>query len=228
MKYLLWDIDGTLMLTNFAGVNAMRQAIRDTYGIDQFTFTYNMSGRTDSYITRKTIEQIKGHCSDGDIRRFIDIYAERLPRSLTERNGHLLPHVRTCLEWVDKTPDMTSLLLTGNCEKAAHAKLAHFGIEQFFDYEASAFGEISDFREDLSRALLKKLQQRQPDVRKEDVIVIGDTPHDISCAAAIGVRCLIVRNGSTYKEEDLICHHPWKIIEELPAEPEKLVRLFEE
>jgi phosphoglycolate phosphatase len=228
MKYLLWDIDGTLMLTNFAGVNAMKQTVKELYGIDRFTFTYNMSGRTDSFITRKAIEEITGHCTAEDIRKFIDVYAKLLPQSLTERQGHLLPYVESCLQWVQKSSNMTSLLLTGNCEKAAHAKLEHFHIDQYFDYRLSAFGEISEMREDLSRALWQKLQKANPGIQTEDAIVIGDTPHDITCAAAIGVRCLIVRHGSTYKDEDLVKYNPWKIIDKLPSRPEELAHLFEE
>lgn len=162
-----------------------------------------MSGRTDTYIARRAIEQIKGSCTKSDVETFIEAYAKRLPETLAERHGHLLPFVKETLAYTQAAPDVTNLLLTGNCEKAALAKLAHFGIDNYFDRRVSAFGEISELRDDLSRALWKKLTALDPEVTPSDAVVIGDTPHDITCADAIGVRALIVKGGSTYKAEDL-------------------------
>jgi phosphoglycolate phosphatase len=226
MNYLLWDIDGTLMLTNFAGVAAMKQTVETLYGVPEFTFTYGMSGRTDKYITRRAVEQLTGSCSQKDIDRFIKVYAGLLPASMTAKHGHLLPHVKECLAWADASPDCKSVLLTGNCEPAAHAKVAHFGIEKYFDFKLSAFGELSEQRSDLSRLLWQKIQKADTKASLEDLLIIGDTPHDAECAAAIGARCLLVKNGSVYKEADLIASHPWKMIEELPSSPEDCQALF--
>ena len=226
MNYLLWDIDGTLMLTNFAGVAAMKETIRQLFGVSDFSFTYGMSGRTDKYITRRAIEMVKGSCSQADIDSFIACYASLLPASLAAKHGHLLPHVKMCLEWAAQSPDCCCLLLTGNCEAAAHSKVAHFGLEKYFDFTLSAFGDLSEQRSDLSRLLWQKIQKADPSARPDDLLIIGDTPHDAECAAAIGVRCLLVRNGSIYKEEDLTKCHPWKLIEELPSRPEECQALF--
>ena len=37
-KHLMWDIDGTLILTGGAGGNAMIQVIKDYYFLDAFPF----------------------------------------------------------------------------------------------------------------------------------------------------------------------------------------------
>ncbi len=227
-NYLLWDIDGTLMLTNYAGVAALKEALQKIYGLEDFEFTFGMSGRTDRYIARKAIEGIKDSWTPEESKRMLEFYATLLPASLARKKGHLLPHVKECLAWAEKNPQVKSVLLTGNCEPAAHAKLAHFGIENYFDYSLSAFGEISELRDDLSVALWKKLKAADPAVRPEDLIIIGDTPHDIRCAHAIGARSLIVLTGSVYKKEQLEAEHPWKIIPELPANPEELLDLVKE
>ncbi len=226
MKYILWDIDGTLLLTNLAGVAALKTTIQNLYGLDNFEFTYGMAGRTDSYIVRKAIEGIKGSCTPEEISHLMHTYARLLPQTLIEKQGHLLPNVKTTLEAIKAQPDLTSLLLTGNGELAAHAKLAYFGIEQDFSYEASAFGEISELRDDLSKALWQKLQKMDPSVKKEDVVIMGDTPHDITCAAAVGIRCVIILAGSAYQKEKLESYHPWKIIDKLPENPQDLFTLL--
>lgn len=228
MYYICWDIDGTLLLTNYAGVSAMKETIRELYGLDHFEFTYGMAGRTDTYIARKAIEGIQGRCTGEDVTAMLSAYGRKLPASLVEKHGHLLPHVKETLTYFDKAPDCTNVLLTGNCEPAAHAKLEYFGIDRYFDYRSSAFGEISELRDDLSRALLQKLQKKDPSVTPEQLIVIGDTPHDITCARAVGVRSLIVENGSSYTRDQLEACHPWKIIPELPARPEELRAIVEE
>ncbi len=222
MNYLLWDIDGTLLLTNYAGVSAMKATINDLYGLDNFEFTYSMAGRTDTYIARKAITGIQGHCTQEEVETMLQAYAKRLPDFLVAKKGHLLPYVKESLEWAEKTPGYTSLLLTGNCEPAARSKLSYFGIGGDFDYSLSAFGEISELRDDLSTALWHKIKAQDPDVTPSQLIVIGDTPHDITCAAAIGARSLIILTGSSYTREDLEACHPWKIIQELPADPQEL------
>ena len=115
--------------------------IIDLYGLDNFEFTYGMAGRTDTYIARKAIEGIQGRCTPEEVTRMLQAYGKKLPASLVEKQGHLLPHVKETLEWIRQDPDTTSLLLTGNCEVAAHAKLAYFGIEEEFDYSRSASGK---------------------------------------------------------------------------------------
>ena len=67
-----------------------------------------------------------------------------------------------------------------------------------------------------------------PGVTRDQLVVIGDTPHDITCAQAIGVRSLIVLKGSAYAPDRLEAYHPWKIIPELPEDPRDLNAILEE
>jgi phosphoglycolate phosphatase-like HAD superfamily hydrolase len=228
MKYLLWDIDGTLLLTNYAGVTALRSTIKDQYGIDNFKFSQGMSGRTDSFIARNAIKDIKGSCSDKEITKLLTDYATRLPGTLIERQGHLLPNVVDTLELFAGNPAFTSALLTGNCVVAAHAKLAHFGIDNFFDYNLSAFGDSNDDREHVAATAKKKILSFDPSVQNSDIIVIGDTPHDITCARSIDAPCLVILTGSLYSRKDLAALNPWKIIQELPKDRQSLIELFNE
>ena len=228
MKYLLWDIDGTLLLTNFAGVSALRSTIKDQYGLADFKFSQGMSGRTDSFIARNAIKDIKGQCSDKEVTALLTDYAQRLPASLAEKQGHLLPNVVNTLQTFAANTGFTSVLLTGNCVVAAHAKLNHFGIDDFFDYNLSAFGDINDDREQVAAAAKKKILSFDPTVQNNDIIVIGDTPHDITCARFIDAPCLVILTGSLYKKEELTALKPWKIIQELPGNRQDVLGLFKQ
>ena len=226
MKYLLWDIDGTLLLTNYAGVNALRATIEKQYGISKFKFTQSMSGRTDSFIARHAVADIKGSCSDQEVTALLTDYATRLPASLVEQKGHLLPNVMDTLRFFSQSNQFTSALLTGNCVTAAHAKLNYFGIDNFFNYQLSAFGDINDNREQVAATAKKNLLAFDTKIKNSDIIIIGDTPHDITCARAIGAPCVVVLTGSTYSEKELAALDPWKIIPELPKDGDKLLEIF--
>jgi phosphoglycolate phosphatase-like HAD superfamily hydrolase len=59
-----------------------------------------------------------------------------------------------------------------------------------------------------------------------DIIVIGDTPKDIRCAAAFGARCLAVATGD-YAVDDLHALQPWRTLpsfEDVSATVELLMR----
>jgi phosphoglycolate phosphatase-like HAD superfamily hydrolase len=62
-------------------------------------------------------------------------------------------------------------------------------------------------------------------VAESDAFVIGDTPHDIECANAIGVRTIAVATGG-YDQDELRPLGPWRLYDELPA-PDEFLRLVE-
>ena len=106
-----------------------------------------------------------------------------------------MPGVRALLDEVNGREPFHLALLTGNFEPAAHIKLAHFGIANFFEW--GGFGEESRDREELARVAARRARERNvPQIARERAIVIGDTPHDVACAHAIGARCLAVATGN--------------------------------
>jgi phosphoglycolate phosphatase len=46
------------------------------------------------------------------------------------------------------------------------------------------------------------------------VVVIGDTPADISCGRALGARAIAVATGS-YSVDELKAHHPYAVFQDL-------------
>jgi phosphoglycolate phosphatase-like HAD superfamily hydrolase len=86
-------------------------------------------------------------------------------------------------------------LLTGNYEPVARLKLARAGIGSRFPGSQGAFGS-----DDEDRAALPAIARRRAGTRghpnpRAETIIIGDTPRDIACAAADGVRCFAVATG---------------------------------
>lgn len=223
MKYLFWDIDGTLLYTKGAGVDALKQAIIHRYKKENFEFSHGLAGRTDSYIVKRALTDLKGSCSAADAAGLLINYTQLLPNSLDKHHGYVLPNVENTLSYLQDYPEFHSALLTGNCSQAAFLKVKHYNLQRYFDYPLSCFGELGEERVLLAQAAFQKLYVQNPDINVNDVIIIGDTPHDIECARSIGARCLIIMVGSYYEKREIEECHPWKIIDSLPDDPAEFV-----
>jgi len=155
------------------------------------------------------------------VEQLVRRYEALLPTSLPRRTGHVLKHVREILEQLRGRADVRSYLLTGNTRGGAKAKLTHYGLVDFFP--EGAFAEDTRARATIAeRALV--LARRAGHVSEQDMFVIGDTPHDVECANAIGVRTIAVATGG-YSVEELREHQPWQLFAELPP-PDEFMRLI--
>ena len=230
MKYIFWDIDGTLLLTGLAGADALRACIKQQFGVEDFQFSHPLAGATDSQIIKQICIDIKGRCRTFDAANLLINYHRLLPQYLQERQGRLMPNVAETLAYFAGQEGFTTCLLTGNTITGAYAKLNRYGIDKYFDSHYAVCGELSEDRDELAKIALRRLQLLHPDeeITGGDVFFIGDTPNDIKCAKAISARCLVVLAGSTYTREQLAECEPWKILDELPADPKELAQMFNE
>ena len=225
MTVLFWDIDGTLLTTARAGVFAWEDAVRELTGRTEFELAQlRIAGLTDYQIALKTFESLGIAVDDAFLHRFVNRYGELLPSSLPRRKGHVMPNVREILEHLARNrPDVRSYLLTGNTRAGAAAKLQHYDLVQFFP--GGAFAEDTRDRSSIAGRALEIARRAGP-VADSGIFVIGDTPHDIECANAIGARTIAVATGG-YSLEELEGHRPWRLFAELPA-PIEFVQLLNE
>jgi phosphoglycolate phosphatase-like HAD superfamily hydrolase len=215
MTILFWDIDGTLLTTGRAGAPAWDAAVREVIGRDYELTQFNIAGMTDYQIAAQTFAQLNVDRDEAALRRMVTRYEDLLPEHLPLKQGRVLPNVREILDALAGRPDVRSYLLTGNTARGARAKLTHYGL---FDYFAGgAFAEDTGDRASIARRAIELARQAGP---VSDSFVIGDTPHDIHCANAIGARTIAVATGGGYSLDDLRAHNPWQGFEELPAPPE--------
>jgi phosphoglycolate phosphatase-like HAD superfamily hydrolase len=202
---LLFDIDGTLLIkASDAHREAIYEGLRQTFGLaDPGAIPVEAAGRTDSAIARRILERSGLQASlDCDPDRFraacVAAYARLCPTTLT---AHVAPGVTGLLEaltgpirgYGEASPRVS--LATGNYEPIARLKLARAGIGHHFASGQGGFGSDAE-----DRALLPEIARRRagrggvPHPR-EATIVIGDTPLDIACARADGVRVFAVATG---------------------------------
>ena len=226
MTLLFWDIDGTLLTTGRAGIFAWEDACREVTGCAVSFHAFKTDGLTDHQIAQRIVAQTGGEAADtAFVERLVRRYEDFLPGSLPKREGRVHPGVRQALEHFRAArPDVHSLLLTGNTAAGARAKLAHYGLDQYF--EGGAFSEDVAPRSAIARRALEAACAQFPQARAEaSLFVIGDTPHDIECARAIGARAVAVATG-VYSAIELAAHDPWQVLDEVPP-PDVLERLLD-
>jgi phosphoglycolate phosphatase-like HAD superfamily hydrolase len=204
VSLLLFDIDGTLLLSGGAGVRAMTRTFQVVFGIPDAFANADVAGRTDTFLLSSALQRCGLPDTPDSHERFREAYVAILREEMQQppqgRCG-LMPGVEPLLDVLHKRDALHLALLTGNFERAAYAKLGHFGIDSFFEW--GVFGEESADRNELARAARRRAVQRAiPASAVERVVVIGDTPHDVACARAIGARVIAVATGN-YSEDQL-------------------------
>ena len=213
MTVLFWDIDGTLLTTAKAGVFAWEDAVRELTGRELELLSVRIAGLTDYQIAVKTFEALGIEADEPRLHELVDRYGELLPASLPRRQGRVLPNVREILEYLRGRTDVRSYLLTGNTRAGARAKLTYYDLLQYFP--DGAFAEDARDRSTIAARALE-LARRAGPVADDRIVVIGDTPHDVACANAIGARTIAVATGG-YTTDELRSLDPWRVFETLPA-----------
>ena len=211
---LFWDIDGTLLSTGGAGRLAWARAAAEVWGRDLDPASVTTAGRTDVEIAVAIGRRLSSEPREAEALRLIRRYEELLPEQIRGGAGLVLPGAREILEDLAARPEVTSMLLTGNTEAGARVKLRQYGLDRYF--AVGAFADETADRIAIARkgwALATRLLGAPP--ARDRSFVIGDTPHDIRCARAIGVRAVAVATGP-YSAAQLGAHQPWWVVEQLP------------
>jgi phosphoglycolate phosphatase-like HAD superfamily hydrolase len=196
MKLILFDIDGTLVLTGGAGGRAMARAAQDVFGFPDADQSISMAGRTDTWIVAQMAAQIGGTIDDDIVKRFHDVYIRHLLEEIERpaaKKG-LLPGVVEILEDLSARDDVYLGLLTGNFHRGARIKLEYFDIWRYF--RGGAFGDDGQNRNGLlGTAITRVVEAGGPAFSPTDVVIVGDTPLDVEVATVGGARSLAVATG---------------------------------
>lgn len=227
-RLLLFDIDGTLIDSHGAGGAAILDAVEAYFGVSRDSLPpLQLAGSTDPAIAMDVFSLLGREHSQEEVFAFLDHYLVNLRRRLdaADFSGFTLPGVNALLDALREEKDAHLGLLTGNIRRGAEIKLGRHGIhDRFLD---GAFGCDHHDRNQLGPFALSRMQAATGAAYDPaDVIVIGDTPKDIRCAAAFGAKCLAVATGQ-YSAAELQAHSPWRVLDsfaDVPATVEVLLR----
>ena len=205
-KLLLFDIDGTLLTSGGAGERALRLGFRDRFGIDDDLSQVEIAGRTDSGIVRRMLAAHRLPETPENIAAFFDGYLHHLAREIPRTPGRLLPGILPLLDALKPRTDIVLALLTGNLARGAEIKLLHYGVWHFFEF--GAYADDHHDRDQLGHfAKARALERHGIDFAPERIFVLGDTPHDITCARAIGAQAIAIATGK-FTRAELTTHAP--------------------
>ena len=205
-KLLLFDIDGTLLTSGGAGERALRLGFHDRFGINDDLATVEIAGRTDSGIVRQMLAAHRLPATPENIAAFFDGYLHHLAREIPRTPGRLLPGILPLLDALQPREDIVLALLTGNLARGAEIKLRHYGVWHYFEF--GAFADDHHDRDQLGHfAKARALAHHGLDFPSERIFVLGDTPHDITCARAIDAQAIAIATGK-FTRAELTTHAP--------------------
>jgi phosphoglycolate phosphatase len=211
VRLVLFDIDGTLVHTGGAGVKAFAKVFAAEFNAADGFERLKFAGRTDIGIVREFFGFHQIAPTSQNFERFFERYVFWLDHILRESQTELCPGVWEFIGELQSLPQAPLLgLLTGNIRLGAEIKLRHFKLWDVF--QTGAFGDDHEERGQIA-AVARQRGSRilGEDLRGDQVVVIGDTPHDIRCARAIGAKALAVATGGA-KLGELERHQPdWAI-----------------
>ena len=223
MKLVLFDIDGTIMLSAGAGGRAVRRALVEVFGApgpEQHRF----DGKTDPQIVRELMS-LAGHGAEQiDARmpalfeRYLAYLNDELQVSAAAGGIRIMPGIFDLLDALEARDDVVLGLLTGNLAEGARAKLSAGGINPD-RFRVGAYGSDHEVRGELPAVAQRRAnEQLGLSFSGRDIVVIGDTPADLQCGVAIGCRAIGVATGM-YSLEDLREHRPAAVFETLADTP---------
>ena len=202
-KLVLFDIDGTLVLTGGAGVRAMTRACDEIVGSSNALHGVAVAGRTDWIILSDALERM-GRDLDAQLFAALrDRYVTYL-RDEIQVPGHgvkaVMPGIQALLDDLQARDGVYLGLLTGNFEAGARIKLEYFDLWRYF--QCGAFGDDAADRNALVPFAVSRAREfGVPDLAPHDILVVGDTPHDIACARAVGATPVAVATGMFTTEQ---------------------------
>jgi phosphoglycolate phosphatase-like HAD superfamily hydrolase len=198
---VLFDIDGTLLLTLGAGVRGMNTAFGRLHGRPDALDGLAIAGRTDRSIVGDAFARIGVDATSERIVALRDAYFDDLRVEFANTAGErfgVLPGVHAALEALEPREDVAVGLLTGNFVGGAEIKLGRFDLWRRFAF--GAFGDDHLDRRDLVPVARAAAMARG--IQPGAVVVIGDTPLDIDCARAHGAVAVAVATGP-YRTDEL-------------------------
>ena len=219
-RLVLFDIDGTLLLSRGIGREAKRRAMLERFGsvgaLDEIVF----GGKTDWRILAELLAPLG--FTPADIGREMPAYERVMARHMrqiqADYDAQALPHALDVVRDFRDNPDVTIGLVTGNTSMTAAIKLEMAGFQRDW-FAVGAFGSEAMAREDLTRLAKQRGSIRANHAFQDaEVIVIGDTPDDIAAARAINAVAVAISTGYVPRE-DLIRCQPDALLDELAALP---------
>lgn len=191
---VLWDIDGTLLSSGGVAAQAFLDAVADVVGRRPVGRGLDLGGRIDPEIAAALLRSV--HADEDLVPEVLD----RLHIIATARVDEFREHVRPLAGVVDtlamlEAAGVRQTVVTGNIESVGRIKLAAADLVPPIDADLGGFGDGGRDRAEVARGALDRLVGAGWKHSTEQCWIVGDTPRDLLCARALGLRCALIGTG---------------------------------
>src|SRR5688572_18489314 len=210
---VLFDVDGTLLLSKRAGARSMVEAARRIHGAEITTDGVQFAGRLDQQIWAEIARRngIQNH--ESKQAEFRALYVELLRDLLDSAHmAYPLPGVVDLIARLQSEPGFTLGILSGNFADSGRLKVQAAGLDPP-RFPVSVWADDGRERRDLPRVAIDRYREfTGQSIEPRRVVIVGDTPHDIDCAHANRCLALAVATGPTHSLADLrACGPDWAV-----------------
>lgn len=211
IKTVLWDIDGTLLVTGGAGAVAWQRAFEEQWGVEANIEEHTQAGMTDPEIAAIVFREVLGRDgSDEERAAAIAGYLSHLEDAVEESSGYrIMPGIEEALPRLAEQGVLQGIV-TGNIEAAAHIKLARGNLNRYFQF--GGYGsDSSDRTEVTKKALERGAGVLGSSLDHAEAISVGDTPRDVSAGHGAGIRVVGVATGAYSVDQQREAGADWAI-----------------
>ncbi|RMF58155.1 MAG: HAD family hydrolase [Calditrichaeota bacterium] len=225
---LLFDIDGTLILTGGKGRKAMVRAIEEEFHCSIESEFSDFAGSTDQQIIHTLLRknQITTSPTPETLNRIIERYLFYLESYLSEEDSvEVLPGIKELLQATSNNSQFFIGLVTGNLEPGARIKLTPPNLNHYFPI--GAFGSDSLNRDHLPPLARQRASEHyRTTFHPENIWIIGDTPKDIQCSKVNHFKSLAVATGG-WSVRELSQYQPDLVFDNLKNTKRVLTAILE-
>ncbi len=218
MRLVLFDVDGTLILSGGAGMRALYRALRAVLNVDGTEGIIRPDGKTDPGILKEILahfdmtDRWSPDLQDALLSSYLGFLEDEMSRARDRGRIRILPGVLDLLDGLSAQPDFALGLVTGNLEKGSRIKLGAAGLDRYFRF--GGYGSDSEDRTELTRIGIQRGALAVAPEPVEGAFVIGDTPLDIQHGRAAGASVIAVASGG-YGLNELALHRPDLLVPDL-------------
>jgi phosphoglycolate phosphatase len=211
IKTVLWDIDGTLLVTGGAGAVAWQRAFQELWGAEANIEEHTQAGMTDPEIAAIIFREVIGReGTDEERAAAIAAYLSHLEDAVNESSGfRVMPGIEETLPRLAEQGILQGIV-TGNIEPAAQIKLARADLNRFFQF--GGYGSDASDRTELTKKALERGEGvLGTPLDRAEAIAVGDTPRDVKAGHGAGIRVVGVATGAYSVDQQRDAGADWPV-----------------
>ena len=208
MKYIIFDIDGTLTNTTDIDDICFTQALEDTFHFNNIDTNWgNYEHTTDSGIIQQLFrEREQRECSAEEKSRFIQHFCSLLKEEYNQQTNSIqeVPKAGKILQQLCKRDDVQVGLATGGWRESALFKLSCAGIN-IEACSAASFAQDAVARRDIIHNTIHQMNTRlQQTAPLSSIVYVGDGLWDYKATQQLGIGFIGIANKKLSHLNDIL------------------------